>query len=316
MKDRSRFSMKSNRRQFLSIVGAAVVAAGARPCLLAAPAPADFTFIFFTDTHIQPELDATHGTAMAFKKARLVKADFAICGGDHVFDAAAVTKDRALSLYDIYGKTEQDLGLKVYHTIGNHDVVGMGSASMSAGDPAYGKKLWEQRMGKTYYSFDHKGYHFVVLDSIEYQPDHSFIGHISGEQLQWLAADLAGQSAATPIVVVVHVPLATSVFTYAGPATYKMASAVTVTNAAQVMALFAGHNVLGVLQGHTHINETVIWKGVPYITSGAVCGNWWRGSVLGVPEGFTVVELASGEMTTRYETYGFKSVSPTQGPFK
>jgi hypothetical protein len=41
---------------------------------------------------------------MAFKKARMVKADFAIGGGDHVFDAAAVTKARAVSLFDLYGK--------------------------------------------------------------------------------------------------------------------------------------------------------------------------------------------------------------------
>jgi 3',5'-cyclic-AMP phosphodiesterase len=231
-----------------------------------------------------------------------------------VFDAAAVAKDQALSLYDLYGKTEQDLDLKVHHTIGNHDVVGMGARSIAAGDPAYGKKLYEERFGKTYYSFDHKGYHFVILDSIEYQPDHSFIGHVSDEQIEWLTVDLAGQPAGTPIVIIVDVPLATSVFSYLGPETYKSASGVTVTNAAQVIDCFGSHNVIGVLQGHTHVNETVIWKGVPYITSGAVCGNWWRGSRLGIPEGFTVVELANGKMKTRYETYGFKSPSPTDGP--
>ena len=306
--------MKSDRRQFLSLMAAAAAAAAAPPSLLAAPAASDFTFIFFTDTHIQPELDATHGTAMAFKKARLLKADFAIGGGDHVFDAAAVTKDRAVSLFDLYRKTEQDLGLKVYHTVGNHDVVGVGGNSIAAADPTYGKKLYEERFGKTYYSFNHKGYHFVILDSIEYQPDRSFIGHVSAEQMQWLAADLAAQPAGTPIVVTVHVPLATSVFTYLGPDAYKSASGVTVTNAAQVIALFEGHNVIGVLQGHTHVNETVLWKGIPFITSGAVCGNWWRGSRLGIPEGFTVVELSNGKMNTRYETYGFKSVSPTEGP--
>ena len=77
-----------------------------------------------------------------------------------------------------------------------------------------------------------------------------------------------------------------------------------------MLDLLAGHNVLGVLQGHTHVNETVIWKGVPYLTSGAVCGNWWHGTRLGTPEGFTVVTVANGKMTTQYETYGFKSVAP------
>jgi len=53
-----------------------------------------------------------------------------------------------------------------------------------------------------------------------------------------------------------------------------------------------------------------VWKGVPYVTSGAVCGNWWKGTRLGTPEGFTVVTVANGKMTTRYETYGFRSVAP------
>jgi hypothetical protein len=29
---------------------------------------------------------------------------------------------------------------------------------------------------------------------------------------------------------------------------------------------------------------------------------------MGTPEGFTVVTVADGKMTTRYETYGFKAV--------
>jgi hypothetical protein len=49
---------------------------------------------------------------------------------------------------------------------------------------------------------------------------------------------------------------------------------------------------------------------VPYITGGAVCGNWWHGVRMGTPEGFTVVEVHNGKLSTRYETYGFQSVAP------
>ena len=94
------------------------------------------------------------------------------------------------------------------------------------------------------------------------------------------------------------------------PTTEPKHHGLSVANANEVIALFEGHNVLGVLQGHTHINETVMWKGVPYITSGAVCGNWWHGTRLGTPEGFTVVDVKNGKLLTRYETYGFKSVDP------
>jgi hypothetical protein len=53
-----------------------------------------------------------------------------------------------------------------------------------------------------------------------------------------------------------------------------------------------------------------MWKGVPYITSGAVCGNWWHGTRMGTPEGFTVVRVERGKLSTHYETYGFQSVAP------
>jgi 3',5'-cyclic-AMP phosphodiesterase len=304
----------TNRRQFLTLLGATGLSAAVPSSVLAAPAPVQepFTFLFVTDAHLQPELNGVVGTDLAFKKAREIKADFAINGGDHVFDALGVPKQRALALFDLYDKTEQDLGLKLHHTIGNHDVLGLYPASgIAQDDPLYGKKLFEQRFGKLYYSFDHKGHHFVVLDSIGITPDRAYEGRIDAAQLQWLAADLAALSAGTPIIVSVHIPLVTAFAAYMPePATAPAHHGLSVANASEVLDLFSGHNVLGVLQGHTHINETVIWKGVPYITSGAVCGNWWHGTRLGTPEGFTVVTVANNKLTTRYEPSGFKSVAP------
>ena len=302
----------TNRRQFLTFLGATGLSAAIPSSAFAALAPPQepFTFLFVTDAHLQPELNGVIGTDMAFKKGRTIKADFAINGGDHVFDSLAVPKQRALKLFDLYDKTEQDLGLKLYHTIGNHDVCGIYPASgVPEDDPLYGKKLFEQRFGKTYYSFDHKGHHFIVLDSIGITNDRAYEGRIDDAQLHWLAADLAALPAGTPVIVAVHIPLVTAYLAYMPempvPPPHHSLS---VANANQVLDLFDGHNVLGVLQGHTHVNETVIWKGVPYITSGAICGNWWKGAHLGTPEGFTVVTVANGKLTTRYETYGFKAV--------
>jgi 3',5'-cyclic-AMP phosphodiesterase len=304
-----------DRRRFLSLAGAAGAGFSFGGLRLAEAAPVsvqDFDFVFFTDTHLQPELDASKGCDMAFKKMRGLKADFAIQGGDHVFDSLAVPKERAISLFDLYGKTQQDLGLKVYHTIGNHDVFGLyPSSGMAPSDPLYGKKYYEDHIGKTYYSFDHKGVHFIVLDSIGILADRTYEGRIDADQKQWLAGDLAAQAPEIPIIVVTHIPLVSAVASYnPPPATPSAHNGTTVTNSAEVINLFEGRNVLGVLQGHTHINERVEWHGVPYITSGAVCGNWWHGTRLGAAEGYTVVSLRGGKLATRYETYGFKSVDP------
>jgi 3',5'-cyclic AMP phosphodiesterase CpdA len=303
-----------DRRTFLSLTGAAglsaTLGAGGN-----AAGVGDFTFLFVTDTHLEPELNAVQGCDECFKKARGIKSDFAIQGGDHVFDSLAVSRTRAISLFDLYGKTEQDLGMKLYHTLGNHDCFGVDTKSgVEPTDPLYGKKLFEDRFGKVYYSFDHKGVHFIILDSIGITVDRAYEGRVDAGQLSWLAADLNALPAMTPIIVALHIPLVTAFSSYVpAPASEPKNHGLTVINAYEVIALFEGRNVLAVLQGHTHVNERVVWKGVPYITSGAVCGNWWHGTRMGTPEGFTVVRLENGKVSTRYETYGFESVAPQNG---
>jgi len=302
-----------NRRQFLSLLGGSVAAAAVSPSILAAPRSQDsFEFLFVTDTHLQPELNAAKGCDMAFRKGRTMKAEFAIQGGDHVFDAMDVSKERALALFDQYDKTEQDLAMKVYHTCGNHDCFGIGSkGAVAEGDKEYGKRMYEERFGRAYYSFDHKGVHFVVLDSVQPQPGgNGYLAQIDEAQIAWLKVDLDKTAAGTPVIVTTHVPLVTAFESYepAREGNFSARGALSVINSDAVIRQFEEHNVIGVLQGHTHIWETVVWRGVPYITGGAVSGNWWKGVRMGTPEGFAVARVENGKLYTRYEAYGFKAV--------
>jgi 3',5'-cyclic AMP phosphodiesterase CpdA len=300
-----------NRRDFLS-VGMFAAASMPLPPLdstTSSTQPGSFDFIFLTDTHIQPELAAAEGCTMCFKKAQLLHADFAIQGGDHVFDASAVARKRAESLYDLYARTEQSLGLKVHHVLGNHDIFGLSpNSGIYLGEQGQGKQMYEERIGPTYYSFDHRGYHFVVLDSIQLTNDRNWEAAVDGAQKAWLAKDLAALSPVTPVIVATHVPLVTGAASYVTPRTND--KQIFVTNAYDMLPLFRGHKLLGVLQGHLHLNEVVRFNDVPFITSGAVCGNWWHGTRLGTPEGFTVVSLRDGKISWRYETYGFQSIDP------
>jgi 3',5'-cyclic AMP phosphodiesterase CpdA len=150
-----------------------------------------------------------------------------------------------------------------------------------------------------------------VLDSIGITDDRAYEGRIDALQLKWLADDLKTQAVGAPIIVISHIPLVSAFASYVPvPKTEPKHHGNTVANSDEVIALFEGHKVLAVFQGHTHINERVEWHGVPYITSGAVSGNWWKGTRMGAAEGFTVVSLRGGQLTTRYETYGFHSVDP------
>ncbi len=140
-------------------------------------------------------------------------------GGDHVFDAMSVDAARAKMVFDLYQRTEQTLGMKLYNSIGNHDLFGISTKSgIAPSDPAYGKKLYEERIGrKTYYSFDHKGYHFFVLDSVQPTTDRQWEARIDDPQLSWLADDLKQTAPGTPIIGVTHVPLVTAFSNYVPP---------------------------------------------------------------------------------------------------
>ncbi|MGH9745935.1 MAG: metallophosphoesterase [Candidatus Acidiferrales bacterium] len=307
--------MTLDRRIFLKTLAAAGTAMALPPLpLLVAndrPAPGSFDFVFFTDTHIQPELDAAHGCDMCFRKIAATQSDFAVMGGDHVYDAFGVNSVRARMVFDLYSRTEQLLGMPLHNAIGNHDVFGVLTKSgVAPTDPAYGKKMYQDRMGATFYSFDHKGYHFVVLDSIHPTDDRLWEARIGDDQLQWLRDDLKKLPAGAPVLAVVHCPIVTAFATYAEIVTAgRKYNTMTVSNAPEVLEVLAGANVIAVLQGHTHVNESVTHKNTQFITSGAVCGNWWHGSRLGTPEGYTVVSLREGKISTRYETYGFQSVA-------
>src|SRR5215475_2339406 len=153
-----------DRRSFLTIGAAgAVVAVLPR----AADAADRFSFVHFTDVHIQPELHAAEGSRRCIATINALKPDFAICGGDLVFDACAVTKPRANEVFDLYAETIKPLHIPVHTIIGNHDVFGISTnGGVTPTDPMYGKRMFEDRIGPLYSSFDYRGWHFVLLDSI------------------------------------------------------------------------------------------------------------------------------------------------------
>jgi Icc protein len=60
--------------------------------------------------------------------------------------------------------------------------------------------------GAGWYSFQHKGVHFIGLVN-EVDPKPGGLGTLGAEQLRWLQKDLSAQSSSTPIVVFAHIPL-------------------------------------------------------------------------------------------------------------
>jgi Icc protein len=65
----------------------------------------DFDFVYFTDTHLEPELGAAAGCAKCFNQINEAKPEFCIAGGDQVFDVCEQDLTRARMLFKLYRQT-------------------------------------------------------------------------------------------------------------------------------------------------------------------------------------------------------------------
>ena len=282
--------------------------AAARPPIKAA----SFSFVHFTDPHIQPELGAQAGVRKALRavKALPEKPAFLLGGGDFVMDAAFVGKARAESLYDMWQGEIAATGLPLYYTVGNHDMFGLASATVPArpGDPDYGRALVKRRLGlaNTYSTFDHDGWRFIILDSVGITPDNHYEGYLAPEQMQWLDSLLRRTDKKMPLVFLTHFPIMTVFGTYTEGTTAALTPGLVVKNGKEFLEMTRPYAVKAVFQGHTHVVEEVSYLGARYITGGAVSGDWWKGKRLGVhPEGFVVATVKGADLTWRYVPYGW-----------
>lgn len=267
-----------------------------------------FSFAFISDCHIRPELNADKGCADCFEQISASDHDFVIQGGDHIEDALEASRERATMLMDLYQRTEhRHLRKPVHHVLGNHDCLGVFATSgIDPSAPDYGKQFYMDRFGPRYYAFDHKGVHFVVLDSIGLTEDRNYEGRVDAPQLAWLKADLAAQPKGTRIIVVTHIPLVTAMQCYEPEPWLNTPHNWTfVANGREVLRILRDYDVLAVLQGHSHVCEQIELNGIRFISTGAVAGADWRGSFLGTPEGYSEIFISGRTVEARYRTYGF-----------
>jgi len=238
-----------------------------------------FSFIFMTDIHLQPERGAATAFAKAIERANTLDADFVMTGGDLVYDVLRGNFERSDSLFRMYKSAIQDLNMPIYHCVGNHELFGIYEESdVDSTHVDYKYGMFERHLGKTYYAFDHKGWHFIVLNSIE-EKDQRYIGLINAPQMEWLKADLAKVDKATPIAITLHIPLVSAYQqVYPRKPVTEVPNELWVYNRKEVLDLFKDHNLRLVLQGHMHwIEDLNIQNKTRFITGGSVAGRpSWR----------------------------------------
>jgi 3',5'-cyclic-AMP phosphodiesterase len=136
---------------------------------------------------------------------------------------------------------------------------------------------------------------------------HGFIGE---EQQDWLRSELSRTPRDVPIVLALHVPLLTTFYAATEGSTFAVPANRVVANNREVLSLFRDHRLALVLQGHLHAKELVSWRDTTFVTSGAICGRWWRGDWFGTKPGFGLVTLRDGRVDWEYVEYGWTSRRP------
>lgn len=158
-----------------------------------------FSFIQISDSHMgfnkpaNPDVVATLQEAVAKINAAPDDPEFLI----HTGDISHLSKPSEFDTVDQILKGAKPN--QVYYVPGEHDVLGDNG------------KLYLERYGKHaqgggWYSFDHKGVHFIALVNV-LDLKAGGMGTLGDEQLEWLEKDVQGKSASTPIVVFAHIPL-------------------------------------------------------------------------------------------------------------
>jgi hypothetical protein len=250
--------MSMDRRDFLRGIGG-VVAASALPMtwikVAFADSSQDFSFAYLSDSHLQHIKGSKfvrnwdQGLIRAVAETNLLnpQPDFVVYGGDLAQNGRAEETDHGmeiLSALRLKGKLHFVMGEHdYYYDLGEH---------------------WEKLHGPQWYSFDHKGVHFIVLNSIlthddwthhrwpsaaERMNQMAVLDNPNGspflvgeKQRAWMQKDLDKVSKDTPIIVLSHSPLQ-HIFRNWNFWT---------EDAAQIQAMLAPYKKVNVLYGHVH----------------------------------------------------------------
>lgn len=254
-----------DRRKFLQISGTLAGAAFFNPALLYAKEDAIIRFGIVTDSHYADREPA--GTRYyreslakmieAMEEMNKLNVNFVIHLGDFKDEGSNPTEETTL----LYLRKQEEAFATFkgprYHVFGNHDADSISKQQFL--DNVRNTGIVKD---KSYYTFDNKGFHFVVLDA-DFKNDGSpydkgnFVwtdSFIPQEQLQWLRDDLAKTK--FPVIVFVH-----QLLDDVNDHDFCVKNAKQVRNVLQ-----ESKKVIAVFQGHRHEERYNKMEGIHYCT--------------------------------------------------
>ena len=213
---------------------------------------------------------------------------FGVGCGDLMFDR--------LELFPDYEKGITKTGVPFFQVLGNHDV-----DTLAKTDEA---SVWTfmKTFGPTWYSFNRGEVHYVVLDDVLWLGD-GYVGYLTGEQLDWLRADLEMIERGRSVIVFVHIPVYCTQHIRSGGG--RPDRSVVVANRELLYEILSPYRAR-IIAGHMHETEHLRDGGVDQHVCGAVCGAWWTGPICGdgTPNGYAVYEVNGESLRWRYKSTG------------
>jgi 3',5'-cyclic AMP phosphodiesterase CpdA len=211
---------------------------------------------------------------LAVDQINAMRPDFVVICGD------LVNKANDKSFAD-FNRIKTGFKIPCYCAAGNHDVENKPTAASLA--------RYREKVGKDYYSVEHKGYTFVVANTQLWKAP------LKGESEKhdaWFKQALADAKAkASPVVVVAHYPLFVE-----KPDEKEGYYNMPLKKRVELLQLCEDNGVVAFLAGHTHKLKIRSYKGIQMVNGETTSKNFDKR-----PMGFRLWEVSpKGEMAHRF----------------
>ncbi len=256
------------------------------------PAPFEsFSFVHMADPQLFWGSDSLERWQGAVAVMNRLGPDFVVVGGDLIHAHGNLTKrdaaeaERMASAYLDAAKALHP-SIPLRNVAGNHDV---------GNTPAPESYAWyEERFGKPWYSFEHKGVFFVVLETNVLKHPEQLPG-VAEKQLAWLEDTLRGVRGARyrHRIVFMHHPFCMK--TIDEKECYENLS---VETRVRLLTIFEENEVDAIFSGHFHGNRQLEVGGIECVITTAVAR-----SLRGGPPGFRIVKVTPGGVEHSFHSW-------------
>lgn len=219
------------------------------------PRPNHF-LLHLSDTHLLAGGGKLYGSVDSETHLRNVFAELEASGGRPeaiIFTGDLADKgepDAYTRLREIVEPAAARLGADVIWVMGNHD----DRASFREG--LFGEVPTDRSVDRVY---DVNGLRVITLDSTV--PGHHY-GEVSGDQLDWLAEELASSAPHGTILAMHHPPV---------PSVLDLAVAVELRDQKSLAEVLEGSDVRSIIAGHLHYSTNATFAGIPVSVASATC---------------------------------------------